>query len=437
MSVVFALATPPAKSAICIFRVSGPGCHKGLKLLTNKSGFEHGRFFLSSIFDKGSLVDRAGLVVFEGPKSYTGEDSFEVYAHGGLGVMASIVGAFKGVGFDEAAPGEFTKRAFLNNKITLNEAESVADLIDATDERGVVLSNRSLYGDISKTIVGFAEDIDSIRVRVEAEIDFSDEGNEYMDGSVISDLDRLVGVFEHFVGGCVNKKMFSQKNNILLAGPVNSGKSSVFNRLLGFERAIVSDVPGTTRDLIGSEIFYESSSFSVFDSAGVRDTGDVIEQTGVALSLAEIKKADLVLGVFEKFDSVFIDRLKQLCESGVFISVQNKTDIFEVDSKNFDCCVSAKTGSGFNALKNLISESFDNNVKHDDYKYLIRERHEVLFKGVVKSLGVALSGLKQSEALELVAEELKNARSGLDEVVGKKFSDDLLGDIFRGYCIGK
>jgi tRNA modification GTPase len=132
-----------------------------------------------------------------------------------------------------------------------------------------------------------------------------------------------------------------------------------------------------------------------------------------------------------------MDRLKQLCESGVFISVQNKTDIFEVDSKNFDCCVSAKTGSGFNALKNLISESFDNNVKHDDYKYLIRERHEVLFKGVVKSLGVALSGLKQSEALELVAEELKNARSGLDEVVGKKFSDDLLGDIFRGYCIGK
>ena len=112
MSVVFALATPPAKSAICIFRVSGPGCHKGLKLLTNKSSFEHGRFFLSSIFDKGSLVDRAGLIVFEGPNSYTGEDSFEVYAHGGLGVMASMVAAFKGVGFDEAAPGEFTKRAF-------------------------------------------------------------------------------------------------------------------------------------------------------------------------------------------------------------------------------------------------------------------------------------------------------------------------------------
>ena len=144
MSVVFALATPPAKSAICIFRVSGSGCHKGLKLLTNKDSFEHGRFFLSSIFDKGSLVDRAGLVVFEGPNSYTGEDSFEVYAHGGLGVMASVVSAFKGVGFDEATPGEFTKRAFLNNKITLNEAESVADLIDATDERGVVLSNSSL-----------------------------------------------------------------------------------------------------------------------------------------------------------------------------------------------------------------------------------------------------------------------------------------------------
>ena len=437
MSVVFALATPPAKSAICIFRVSGPGCHKGLRLLTKKKNFEHGRFFLSGIFDKDILIDRAGLVVFVGPNSYTGEDSFEVYAHGGLGVMASVVNALKGVGFDEAAPGEFTKRAFLNNKITLNEAESIADLIDATDERGVVLSNSSLFGDMSKDVFGFAENIDDIRVRVEAEIDFSDEGNEYMDASVISDLERLIEIFGLFVGGCVNKKMVAQKNNILLVGPVNSGKSSVFNRLLGFERAIVSDVPGTTRDLIGSEVFYESNSFSVFDSAGMRETSDGVERAGIDLSFAEIKKADLVVGVFEVFDGVFVDKLKGLCEGGAFISIQNKIDVFDVDVENFDCCVSAKTGSGFDVLKSLIIESFGKGAKDDDYKYLVRERHEVLFKDVLKSLGKALDGLEKSESLELVAEELKNARSGLDEVVGKKFSDSLLGDIFNGYCIGK
>ena len=437
MSVVFALATPPAKSAICVFRVSGSGCHKGLKLLTKKKNFEHGKFFLSNIFDKETLIDRAGLVVFNGPNSYTGEDSFEVYAHGGLGVMASVVSAFKGVGFDEAAPGEFTKRAFLNNKITLNEAESIADLIDATDERGVVLSNSSLFGDMSKDVLGFAENIDDIRVRVEAEIDFSDEGNEYMDASVISDLERLVGVFGSFVGGCVNKKMVAQKNNILLVGPVNSGKSSVFNRLLGFERAIVSDVPGTTRDLIGSEIFYESSSFSIFDSAGMRETSDEVERVGIGLSFAEIKKADLVIGVFEVFDGVFVDKLRGLCGDGAFISIQNKTDVFDVDVENFNCCVSAKTGSGFDLLKHLIIESFDKGAKNDDYKYLIRERHEVLFKDVLKCMGEALKGLKELESLELVAEELKNARSGLDEVAGRKFSDSLLGDIFNSYCIGK
>ena len=258
-----------------------------------------------------------------------------------------------------------------------------------------------------------------------------------MDASVISDLERLIEIFGLFVGGCVNKKMVAQKNNILLVGPVNSGKSSVFNRLLGFERAIVSDVPGTTRDLIGSEVFYESNSFSVFDSAGMRETSDGIERAGIDLSFAEIKKADLVVGVFEVFDGVFVDKLKGLCEGGAFISIQNKIDVFDVDVENFDCCVSAKTGSGFDVLKSLIIESFGKGAKDDDYKYLVRERHEVLFKDVLKSLGKALDGLEKSESLELVAEELKNARSGLDEVVGKKFSDSLLGDIFNGYCIGK
>jgi tRNA modification GTPase len=237
----------------------------------NKS-FNIGQFHVRGFFYNDVLVDRAGLVVFKGPNSYTGEDSFEVYAHGSLGVMSSFIKSFKGVGFEEAVGGEFTKRAFLNNKISLNEAESIADLIDSTEEGGVVLSSNSLFGDMSNSIVSFANEIDQIRVRVEAEIDFSDEGEDYIDGSLVVDLKNLKNRFDLFIGGCVNKKLFSQKNNILLVGPVNSGKSSVFNRLLGFERALVSDVPGTTRDIVSSELFYESVAFSVFDSAGVRET---------------------------------------------------------------------------------------------------------------------------------------------------------------------
>ena len=437
MSVVFALATPPAKSAICVFRVSGSGCLKKLKLLFGKEDFGFGRFYVNDLFNKRGIIDRVGLIVFKGPSSYTGEDSFEVYAHGGLGVMSSIIGAFKAVGFDEAPGGEFTKRAFLNNKISLNEAEAVSDLIESTDERGVALSSKSLFGELSNKVMSFSEEIDSLRVRVEGDIDFSDEDNEYIDGSLVGDLKNLCNRFDAFVAGCVNKKLGYEKNRILLIGPVNSGKSSVFNRLLGFERALVSSTPGTTRDLIGSELFYESSSFSVFDSAGIRETEDLIEGAGIEASLSQIDEADLVVMVFEERDPVAFDRFKGLCGDTAYLNIQNKVDINKPDNGYFDCCVSAKSGSGFDVLKSLIVSAFDLGVKKDDFNFIIRDRHEELFKKVASDLESSFAGLLGDGSVELVAEDLKNARSHLDEMVGKKFSDSLLGDIFNDFCIGK
>ena len=437
MHPVFALATPPAKSAICIFGVSGKGCHSGLKKLIKNKSFEIGRFHVRGFYKGDRLVDKAGLVVFKGPNSYTGDDSFEVYAHGSLGVMSAFVKAFEGVGFEEAAGGEFTKRAFLNNKMSLNEAEALGDLIDATDDKEAVLSGSSLFGGLSSNISSFADEIDQIRVRVEAEIDFSDEDNEYMDEGLVDGLGNLVNRFNSFVSGCVNKKMFSQKNNVLLVGPVNSGKSSVFNRLLGFERAIVSNTPGTTRDIISSELFYESNVFSIQDSAGIRETDNKIEGVGIDLSLSQIKNADLVMGVFDVFDKTLIKNFKDLAKNTSFISVQNKTDISKENFDYFDCCVSAKTGDGFDDLKKLILSSFNKGVKKDDYKFMIRDRHNKLFQDVVKNLISAQKGLKENLSLDLVAEDLRLARSCLDELVGEKFSDSLLGDIFSSYCIGK
>ena len=437
MSVVFALATPPAKSAICVFRVSGAGCLGGLSRLIKGSEYVIGSFHVKSFFGATGLIDKAGLVVFSGPNSYTGEDSFEVYAHGGLGVMSSFVKAFREVGFEEAVGGEFTKRAFLNNKISLHEAEAVVDLIDAVDEKEVMLAGRSLFGDLSRDIVELAEEVDLLRVRVEAEIDFSDEGNEYFDESLINDLLVVKNNVVSFINGCVTKKNSFQKNNILLVGPVNSGKSSVFNRLLGFERAIVSDIPGTTRDIISSELFYESNVFSVFDSAGLRETKDVVEEAGIKNTLNEIKNTDLVVGVFECYSKSVIDEFKSLAGDNKFVCIQNKVDINIKKDDCFDCCVSAKTGEGFEVLKEIIVNCFNSKVDKKKYNYLVRERHENIFNEVVHSLGSACKGLEQGTSLELVAEDLKNARSGFDELVGKKFSDSLLGDIFNSYCIGK
>jgi len=310
-------------------------------------------------------------------------------------------------------------------------------LIDAVDEKEVALAGRSLFGGLSGDIVDLAESIDVLRVRVEAEIDFSDEGNEYFDETLLDDLLVVKNNVVSFISGCINKKSYFQKNNILLVGPVNSGKSSVFNRLLGFERAIVSDVPGTTRDIVNGELFYESNSFSVFDSAGLRDTSDVVEGVGIKNTLNEIKRADLVVGVFESNDESMIKKFKSLTEKNKFVCIQNKIDLNEKKVGSFDCYVSAKTGAGFEDLKKIITKSFDLGLGEEKFTYLVRERHENIFKGVLLSLSSACDGLEQKTSLELVAEDLKNARSGFDELVGKKFSDSLLGDIFSSYCIGK
>ena len=201
MSVVFALATPPAKSAICVFRVSGSGCLDKIKALTGSSLKKPRTFYLKTLLNKdGGLVDKVGMVFFKGPESYTGEDSFEIYAHGGLGVMALIVDVFKDIGFEEAAPGEFTKRAFLNNKISLNEAESVVDVIDSSSAEGVYLSSSSLSGSFTERVVGFSDTIDFHRVRVEGEIDFSDEGEDFLGPSLIKNLKTTIEDLSSFVG---------------------------------------------------------------------------------------------------------------------------------------------------------------------------------------------------------------------------------------------
>ena len=437
MSVVFALATPPAKSAICVFRVSGSGCLDKLKTLTGSVPQKPRTFYLRPFLDKnGNLVDTVGLVFFRGPDSYTGEDSFEVYAHGGLGVMALVVDVFKDIGFDEAAPGEFTKRAFLNNKISLNEAESVVDVIDSSNTESVYLSSSSLSGSFTKNIVEFSEKIDFYRVRVEGEIDFSDEGEDFMDSSLESDLQTMIRSFSFFVDGCVSKKNYSVKNKILFVGPVNSGKSSVFNRLLGFERALVSNIAGTTRDLVESELFYNNTSFSLSDSAGIRETKDEIESKGIDLTLEQIGAADVVVGIFDSSDSGVINSFSDLVKNKKYITVYNKLDLGVPRSGGFDCLVSAKTGEGFNELKDVLADAFKV-CENNDYTYLVRDRHISLFNSSLENLRSALLKIKNVEGLELVAEDLRLARKSLDDVVGVKTSDSLLGDIFSSFCIGK
>ena len=436
MSIVYALATPPAKSAICVFRVSGDGC---LDLFNNfvTSLPEKERFFYTKNFSfNGVLIDRVGMVFFKGPKSYTGEDSVEIYAHGGLAVIKEIIKAFKGVGIDEAGPGEFTKRAFLNDKLSLNEAESVLDLINASTKNEAFLSASALSGSLSSELNNFSDQINNIRLRVEGEIDFNDEDEVFLDETLKESFGRLIEDFESFISKCHYKSNESVSKKVVFVGPVNSGKSSLFNRLLGFERAIVSDRPGTTRDLIDSELFYNDLSFSLYDTAGLRDTDDVIEEAGIEKSKEEIKNSDLVVGVFDQVSKNKLGVFKKLVGDRPFIGVFNKTDLGGDSVEGFDCSVSAKTGDGIGELKKMISKYFEVNVKND-FVYMVKERHIDLFSICLNHLKSGFNKLENDELFEIVAEDLKISRGSLDSILGKKSSDDLLGDIFNNFCIGK
>ena len=436
MSVVYALATPPAKSAICVFRVSGEGCLDALDGLFKKKPKEHGFFCVRDMYFNNEIIDSVGLISFKGPKSYTGEDSFEVYGHGGLGVMGLMMDAFQSFGFEEAGPGEFTKRAFLNNKLSLNESESVLDVINSTSKKEVLLASQSLSGKFTKEVFGISEAIDAIRIRVEAEIDFSDEDEVFLDDSLVSDLGLLVERLSVFIQGCYNKKELGTKKTVLFIGPPNSGKSSVFNRLLGFERALVSDVAGTTRDLIESEVFYNELSFSVIDSAGIRSTADKIESRGIDFTVDGINDADVIVAVFENTKVDLLLELEDRLRDKKVITVLNKIDLCGFEDAAFDSRVSAKTGQGFDEFKSLIKDAFG-----DDYKknsvYLVRDRHIKLFSLCLEGLNKAHEILQNNKEMEMAAEELKVSRSCLDDLVGRKTPDDVLGDIFSNFCIGK
>ena len=438
MSSVFALATPATRSALCVFRVSGPGCLAAFDSIFTQALGEPRKFYQRSLMAGSTVVDTVGVIFFEGPSSYTGEDSFEIYAHGGLAVMGSIVDLFKSVGFDEAGPGEFTKRAFLNGKLSLSEAESVVDVINASSKEVLDISLNSLRGGFSDEVFGFSKRLDSLRKFVEGSIDFSDEDYDFIkEGGVVDDVSRLCADFGGFVNKCFLAGETGLKKTVLFIGPPNSGKSSLFNRLLGFDRALVSDVPGTTRDLIESEVFYNNSSFKVLDSAGIRETVDVVESKGVELAVNQIKNADVVVGVFDSVDPLVLLEIKSIASDKVFISVLNKLDLGLKDKGAlFDVSLSAKTGEGVVELKKKISSA--SAVRGlVDKEYFARNRHIKLFNEGLGHLEAAMVKLRSGFDVELAAEDLRLARISLDEVVGVKTSDSLLGDIFNDFCIGK
>ena len=439
MSIVYALATPPAQSAICVFRVSGQDCLRFLPELFSSKLDEPRYFYKTEMYSKGFFVDSVAVVFFKGPKSFTGEDGFEVYAHGGLAVMSKIVEAFTDLGFQEAGPGEFSKRAFLNNKISLSQAEAVSDLIEASSKEEASRVSMVLSGDFESQVFDFSGRLDALRVLVEGEIDFTDEDEVFVENlaDLRADVSSLSAEFSSFAGACSSKKNNLSKPRVLIAGPPNTGKSSLFNSLLARNRSIVSSVAGTTRDLIDSELVLQNIVLTLGDSAGVRDTEDLIEGAGINISFSEIKNSDLVILVFDSETKDSVSVLKDLLGGDECLLVYNKVDLSDERTEGFDLFVSAIKMDGLNDLRKLLDKKLSNSKSEPDLSYLVRERHVDIFSEVSSRLALVSTSIESNESLDVIAENLKTCRDLLAEVVGIKTSDELLGEIFSSFCIGK
>ena len=434
---IFALATPVAQSAIGVFRISGAGCCDVFNRALNKPISKYREVFLRDVVWDEELVDRCSVVFYSGPNSYTGEDSVEVFCHGGLAVIKSLTGVFLALGFREAGPGEFSRIAFENGKLSLNEAEAVVDLINSEDVDRGLLSSKAVAGKLTSIISVLGSEVDALRVFIEGSIDFSDEDYNFIaEGSVEERLIKIKASLVDLVDSSLISTKKITKNRVLFFGPPNTGKSSLFNRVLGFERALVSNIPGTTRDLIDSEIFYQSVNMELVDSAGIRETDDFVEARGVALSGDEVKDAALVLVVVDHLTEDCVDGLKSKLSQNNYLLIFNKSDEMG-PVKSYDCVVSAKSGYGIQDLKKMIFESIQNNKNNEKKTFVIRERHLDLFNKALLDLSACIEKISNERDVDVAAEDLRLVRSSFDEFLGVKYPDDLLGDIFKDFCIGK
>ena len=388
----------------------------------------------------GSTIDRGIAIRFRGPRSYTGEDVLELHGHGSPVAMNRLLDRACGLGARLARPGEFTERAFLNDKIDLAQAEAVADLIDSSTGQAARSAMRSLDGEFSRRVRGIDRLATDLRVHVEAAIDFADEEIDFL---ADSDIAATVQAIERELADVVEQSRRGQVLrdglDVVIAGPPNVGKSSLLNRLLAEDRAIVTEVPGTTRDLLSADIEVDGVAVRLTDTAGLRSSTDAVEAIGVERARSAAAKADLVLLV----EDANRPATAEDAAAGLDVAaprrlrVRNKIDLSgEAPGRGTagEVRISALTGAGLDALRQAISAAVG--VDPAEGAYLARKRHLDALAAAARHVGEA--GRRLAEGFgDLAAEELRQAHGHLGDIVGATTSDDLLGEIFASFCIGK
>jgi tRNA modification GTPase len=440
---IAAIATPPGNGGVGIIRISGTLVTEIAKQLVNKSLIPRHALFSYFIDNDGSVIDSGITLYFPAPASYTGEDILELQGHGGAVVLDMLLRRVLSLGARLANPGEFTERAFLNNKLDLTQAEAVADLIESSTEQSVRSAQKSMQGVFSAQINQLVDELTELRTYVEAAIDFVDEEIDFLtDGVVENRIVKLLESIRQIQKTAQQGRLLRDGMTVVLAGKPNAGKSSLLNALAGHEAAIVTDIAGTTRDVLRERIQLNGMPLHIIDTAGLRDSDNAIEQEGIRRAHEEIRKADKILLLIDASEPEAQDIIKTLPANIDITRIYNKIDLLSLapsikqTEHGASCYLSLKTGDGLDLLKQHLKKSVGFNESTDTV-FIARRRHiEALRKGheFVES---ALYQLQTSKAGELVAEDLRQAQNCLAEITGQFTSDDLLGKIFSSFCIGK
>ncbi len=444
---IVAAATPPGRGGIGIVRLSGPKAPELAAVILGELPKARQATFRRFLDARQEPIDAGLALFFPAPHSYTGEHVLELHGHGGPLVMEALVARAVELGARRATPGEFTQRAFLNDKLDLAQAEAIADLIDAGSQEAARAAMRSLQGEFSTMVRGLTEAVIELRSYVEAAIDFPEEEIDFLAARELAE--RFQAVRDHFEGvsdSARQGRLLREGMTVVIAGRPNAGKSSLLNRLAGYDAAIVTPIPGTTRDVVRERIAIDGMPLHVLDTAGLRSGGDLVEEEGIRRAQAEMLRADRVLFVIDASQDpsahAFREEFARLPADVPVTLVFNKCDLAVglpvADTVTGPPCVyvSALTGSGLAELKAHLKLCMGyQGVEGGTIS--ARRRHLDALARARAHTEEAARQLNERRAGELVAEELRGAQQALGEITGEFSSEDLLGRIFADFCIGK
>lgn len=446
---ICAVATAPGMGAIAVVRLSGPQAHD----IACRQFYRNGKPFQKELIEGyrayygqiGDGLDEAVVTFFKAPHSFTGEDSVEISVHGSVFIQQRLLELLVEAGARMAMPGEFTRRAFVNRKFDLAQAEAVADLIASQNEAAHRLAMNQLKGGFSKELQLLRSKLVEITSLIELELDFSEEDVEFADRT---QLKQLLDETQRHIGQLINTFRLGNaiKNGIPVAivGETNTGKSTLLNALLGEDRAIVSDIAGTTRDTIEEVMNWDGILFRFIDTAGIRETEETIEKIGIQRTLRKISEADIVIGMVDATQEPeamrrAVQAIAEKVDQGkqTLLLLQNKTDLCQSTPNNDILAISAKTGEGLDVLRDQLVAIGKGLMSTQNAVLVTNVRHYEALKHANESLDAVDKGLEDGIPTDLVAQDLREALYYLGTITGEITTEEVLGSIFGRFCIGK